>query len=1323
MRWGVKSKTTTELLAIRLIHLLIIGLVSWCVFIFIQGCSLDGDYPSYTGETGTFRVSIRIPDQQASWGESLDYDNFTDIHPRSGRGYDFSDNPDSRVIPAGSKWLRVTITTEVPGGNTGGQVEITGGTANLSIPNVPVGLNVAHIRVLCDFTGCTECGGTIDTACVLAQRKHGFYMGPNGTAGAGTPENPLHMGVAITGHSGGRNIYQPATIEFPEDTVLYYENWDTEAARSVTFRCETYSTASIPIPTAQTQPSNSVVYHAEPITFAVAKTYFYYPAAGNPPEDDSAYVNVTSAATTGTISGIVTDGETDLPLPGVQVLIAKRDGEGNVLFAVSYVTGTDGVYTLTEIPADTYTIEAKKAGYGTYTSSPVEIVTGVNPNHNIAIYPGEAGEWIWQNPLPQGEYEVMHSARYFIDDQKGWIGGGYDDGGSFIAHTTDGGENWTLQHYDFTGYKIQAIHFSCENNGWAVGYNSTILRTTDGGLDWTPVDPAVVGIPTGKELRTVWFTDSQRGWIGSRNDSRLFYTTNGGFGQNSWNSKTLEGISHIFYLSFADSQNGLIGTGTGGRIYYTSNANNNGGTWNYHTLSKGASGEFIESYDIFFKDNTIGWIGSVEWPVGWTAPLRTYIVRYKWNGTSYDWSTATINTGIYSISFKDNNTGYAAGLEVHRTINGSTTNTWDKVTFFPTIVHKEGSYIVQAIPGTDIVYVWSKDNNNKKGPTWKSTDNGVTWQEVAPTYENLNGIHFVNETHGWAVGDNGTILHTEDGGNTWTKQNSGTTLNLLNVHFSSTNPLRGAIAADTAVLHTSDGGANWTRFNTNSNQSTILDVYMYSSTRCVAPGFTNSFGNPSRGRLYTASINDSTGAWSWTTVRFNNDGVSVNKYIRSIAYSGLRGCVVGDSGFTAYTTNGGFGQDDWTRVTISSPSTPNLKGVCFLDADTILAVGDGGEVYRSTDNGQNWTRTAVLGVNLKSVTRADDNTAWAVGDGGKIFFTTDQGLTWTESISGTTQNLTSVSFPNQYRGWTAGASGTVKHYMKKQPFAMSGTITVEYADHDPPVSVPVSGALVTSGDTRVLTGIDGSFSMFPTGNTITVSAPGLVPYTETINIDGDLNDYNIELTEFAGVYAGGWHNAAVRKDNKAWGWGDAAEFGVGDGGGRFAPARVLKATKEQETNVIAAAGGWTHTVFLKSDGTVYATGKNAYGQLGTGDDKIGVHSLTTVQVKCSIDGYLKNVIAVTAGAYHSMALKSDGTVWAWGRNDKGQLGNGSYDVSGIPIQVSGLGAGSIIAIAGGEGHSLSLRSDGKLLAWGANQYGQLGNDSISNSPAPVEVLN
>jgi alpha-tubulin suppressor-like RCC1 family protein len=148
------------------------------------------------------------------------------------------------------------------------------------------------------------------------------------------------------------------------------------------------------------------------------------------------------------------------------------------------------------------------------------------------------------------------------------------------------------------------------------------------------------------------------------------------------------------------------------------------------------------------------------------------------------------------------------------------------------------------------------------------------------------------------------------------------------------------------------------------------------------------------------------------------------------------------------------------------------------------------------------------------------------------------------------------------------------------------------------------------------------------------------------------------------------------------------------------------ATASYQVGMVAA--GQYHTVSVKSDGTVWAWGYNVYGQIGDG---------TTTQrnsaVQVLVSGTpLAGVVAVAAGAYHSVALKSDGSVLAWGLNSSGQCGNNTTTECNNPVQVlksDGSNLSNIVAICAGAYHNLALDTSGNVWAWGLNTNGQLGD--------------
>jgi alpha-tubulin suppressor-like RCC1 family protein len=139
---------------------------------------------------------------------------------------------------------------------------------------------------------------------------------------------------------------------------------------------------------------------------------------------------------------------------------------------------------------------------------------------------------------------------------------------------------------------------------------------------------------------------------------------------------------------------------------------------------------------------------------------------------------------------------------------------------------------------------------------------------------------------------------------------------------------------------------------------------------------------------------------------------------------------------------------------------------------------------------------------------------------------------------------------------------------------------------------------------------------------------------------------------------------------------------------------------------------------IESDGTVLAWGSNSNGQIGD-----GTTAQRTTPVQVSGLGSGSGVTAIAAGGLHCLALKSNGTALSWGNNSNGQLGNGTIFAKTAPVQTLGLGSGSgVIALASGDKSTLALRSDGSVLAWGNNANGQLGNGTLANMNTPIQVV-
>lgn len=208
-------------------------------------------------------------------------------------------------------------------------------------------------------------------------------------------------------------------------------------------------------------------------------------------------------------------------------------------------------------------------------------------------------------------------------------------------------------------------------------------------------------------------------------------------------------------------------------------------------------------------------------------------------------------------------------------------------------------------------------------------------------------------------------------------------------------------------------------------------------------------------------------------------------------------------------------------------------------------------------------------------------------------------------------------------------------------------------------------------------------------------------------------DLLIGSSEAATLDIGSDHAMAIRSDNTLWAWGANS---LGQLGLETTSDWVLTPTQVGSDNdwVAVACGGW-FSMGIKSDGTLWTWGSNVFGQLGNGtvDD-------LDVPTQIGTDTDWKSI---TGGGWHALATKTDDSLWAWGRNDRGQLGTGSASAYiWVPTQVS---SSSWKFIAAGSEHSIGIQEGNTLWTWGYNFYGQLGNgksgasENINPTPTPL----
>jgi alpha-tubulin suppressor-like RCC1 family protein len=463
-----------------------------------------------------------------------------------------------------------------------------------------------------------------------------------------------------------------------------------------------------------------------------------------------------------------------------------------------------------------------------------------------------------------------------------------------------------------------------------------------------------------------------------------------------------------------------------------------------------------------------------------------------------------------------------------------------------------------------------------------------------------------------------------------------------------------------------------------------------------------------------------------------------------------------------------------TSSTSPGLCTPEGSGQCISamaigpagQTGTIFTGSTDGVVYRTTDDGLSWTNVTGTGLNDRSITGIAYNpsniaevwvtTSSTTSTTNGVFHTTSAGLftTWS-ALTGSTEKPNSIAVDRFnpsiiYVGTDIGTmvctscGGTSPVSMwapfgtglpNVQTLAVSitrdGKNVVAWTHGRGVWTIPV---LPTSCLTTTIAG-GGRHSLIvdPFGYVYAWGGGTSGQLGNQTNSDSNVPVpvWTSSIPLVSSVAAGGFHSVARGTDGTVWSWGSNTSGGLGNSnypGGTNVPVQVQGANGSGNLTGIASitAGDYNFSAATKvADGSVWTWGDNTMGQLGNNSTS---NSLTPVQVKGpAAVGFLTGIVQVSAGSQHITALKGDGTVWSWGVNSFGELGNGRASPKELtPVQLAGVGGHGfltgVIAIGTHSDTSVAVLSDGTVYAWGNNQEGELGNNTISTySATPVKV--
>ena len=296
----------------------------------------------------------------------------------------------------------------------------------------------------------------------------------------------------------------------------------------------------------------------------------------------------------------------------------------------------------------------------------------------------------------------------------------------------------------------------------------------------------------------------------------------------------------------------------------------------------------------------------------------------------------------------------------------------------------------------------------------------------------FQGVYFLNEKKGWIVGSRGSILATQDGGESWQKVSSGTDDTIRDVHFfdeqnglvlCERNRYQLGDSAPSYLLKTTDGGAHWDPMEIGGAGSPMLVNFFFGKDQrgwaVGEGGAVFSMQNGQNGQN-GQSGQESAGAWrkhTSPTVFAMMDGTFSDE---------LNGCLVGGGGTILFTEDGG---QLWNVSTVFGKSETKLNSVFFTDRRNGWTVGSQGKIYATTNGGKSWRlQPTSVTADLFDVNFSSANEGWAVGANGTLLRTQSGGRVWTSVGSGVLHKLERVFFVSPDKGWVVGFGGTVLKY-------------------------------------------------------------------------------------------------------------------------------------------------------------------------------------------------------------------------------------------------------------------------------------------------------
>jgi len=577
-------------------------------------------------------------------------------------------------------------------------------------------------------------------------------------------------------------------------------------------------------------------------------------------------------------------------------------------------------------------------------------------------------DWFWLDPLPTG---ATLKAVDFADQNTGYTCGKT----GVITKTTNGGLNWTLMN-PVTVYELMSIECLDQNTCIVVGDRGSIYKTTNGAQSWVNIPSGTLNI-----LNDVTFVNTNVGYICGF-EGLVYKTINQG---NNW-TLIASGLSPTLYsISFIDENNGVAGGFTSVRT-----ATNGGLNWTLHQL--GSFPEIFQEVN-YVSANEIYALNSTRERV------------FKTTNAGQEWASYLIDvfkTDDFgrSMVFTNSQTGFIVTQngDIGKTTNGGVN--WFLYTSFTPAYH-------------DVDVFWDMTSINKNllyavgtgGHVVRTTNSGGVWKKQVGNLKTYTDIFFTDINTGYIVGKAGIVRKTTNSGQNWSDINLGTTYGLNKVFFTSSNT--GYICGDSGfVSKTTDAGSNWISQITPATDSNFLSLH---------------FVNENTGYLGTdlgSIIKTTNGGAKWTRIyTLTGTGIPSLNDIDFLNFE--KGIVVGTSRILL-TTNSG---QNWQIVVQNGIA---LKTVNYLDTTNIIACGSSDRILKSTDAGQTWFNINFqFGGNIYSSQFFGNQFGIICGQNGRVARTTNGGINWILQEFLASEILYSLNFTDPNTGYVVGQGGQI----------------------------------------------------------------------------------------------------------------------------------------------------------------------------------------------------------------------------------------------------------------------------------------------------------